>query len=356
MTPRSAASAETMLTVLAYFQDRGPIAVSEAAADLSMSEHQLRATLNQLWMCGLPGYSPGDLIDLSFSSSPAVEPDNPFEGDEFYGEESAATELGGDAFDDSDDNPVETAEYVELTHSAGITRPLRLTFDEAVSLKIALSMLVGREELVDQRGVHEALQMLDAITTPTTSLAAAGVNWDDDVIKNSNDDTAQILRRAAEQRRAVRFLYHSASSDTSRIRIVDDARVFLEGEHTYLRGFDRNVSQWRIFRVDRIADIEDFGPSREPLSEPQEHLDSPQEGEWALLRADAQWLLDEFPFADTRQSPSGETRVLIPYFDRDWLRRFLLGHAQWLTPDSAALRNEISVAAAQALAQYDSEQ
>ncbi|MFD1051031.1 oxygenase MpaB family protein, partial [Kibdelosporangium lantanae] len=39
-----------------------------AAADFGVSEKQLRKDLELLWMCGLPGYGPGDLIDLSFVS------------------------------------------------------------------------------------------------------------------------------------------------------------------------------------------------------------------------------------------------------------------------------------------------
>ena len=43
-------------------------ATSHAARDLGMSEKQLRDALWQLWSCGLPGYGPGDLIDLAFGS------------------------------------------------------------------------------------------------------------------------------------------------------------------------------------------------------------------------------------------------------------------------------------------------
>ena len=43
------------------------IPVAEAAADFGIRERQLRRDLELLWMCGLPGYGPGDLVDLSFS-------------------------------------------------------------------------------------------------------------------------------------------------------------------------------------------------------------------------------------------------------------------------------------------------
>src|SRR5690606_40263136 len=73
---------------------------SDLAADLGVSQAQLRDDLELLWVCGLPGYGPGDLIDMAF------------DGDR-----------------------------VTLTYDAGIDRPLRLTPDEAVALVVALRML-----------------------------------------------------------------------------------------------------------------------------------------------------------------------------------------------------------------------
>ena len=67
MTARSVPLA-MLLSVVPYFHSRGPVPVTEAARDLGMTEKQLRSALWQLWSCGLPGYGPGDLIDLGFST------------------------------------------------------------------------------------------------------------------------------------------------------------------------------------------------------------------------------------------------------------------------------------------------
>ena len=80
---------------------RGPgVPLAEAAADFGVTERQLRRDLELLWMCGLPGYGPGDLVDLSF------------EGD-----------------------------TVTVTEDAGLRRPLRLTTAEAAALLVALRTL-----------------------------------------------------------------------------------------------------------------------------------------------------------------------------------------------------------------------
>ncbi|HYU04558.1 MAG TPA: DeoR family transcriptional regulator, partial [Jatrophihabitantaceae bacterium] len=55
-----------LLALVPYLQAHDGIAIEQAAADFGITEDQLRRDLQLLWMCGLPGHSPGDLIDLSF--------------------------------------------------------------------------------------------------------------------------------------------------------------------------------------------------------------------------------------------------------------------------------------------------
>src|ERR1700759_3027419 len=55
-----------LLNMVPYFQANPRVTRAQAAADLSVSVKQLGEDLDQLWLCGLPGYSPGDLIDFAF--------------------------------------------------------------------------------------------------------------------------------------------------------------------------------------------------------------------------------------------------------------------------------------------------
>ena len=85
-----------------------------------MTERQLREDLELLWVCGLPGYGPGDLIDMSF------------DGDR-----------------------------VTITYDAGIDRPLRLTPDEATALVVALRMLAETPGVADRDAIHRALAKIE---------------------------------------------------------------------------------------------------------------------------------------------------------------------------------------------------
>ena len=115
----AAASADRLgrlLNLVPYLQARPGIRVAEAARDLGITERQLREDLELLWVCGLPGYGPGDLIDMAI------------DGDQ-----------------------------VTITYDAGIDRPLRLTPDEALALVVALRMLAETPGVAERAAVERAL-------------------------------------------------------------------------------------------------------------------------------------------------------------------------------------------------------
>src|SRR5207245_8367364 len=105
-----------LLALVPYLLARPGIGIEDAARDFGVAERQLRGDLELLWMCGLPGYGPGDLIDLSF------------EGDR-----------------------------VRVTFTAGMVRPLRLTTDEAVALVVTLRTLLELPGLAEREAVSRAL-------------------------------------------------------------------------------------------------------------------------------------------------------------------------------------------------------
>ena len=109
-----------LLSLVPYLLARPGIRVAEAAADFGITERQLRRDLELLWMCGLPGYGPGDLVDLSFA---------------------------GDT--------------VTVTEDAGMRRPLRLTTAEATALLVALRTLGDVPGVVDTAAVRRATAKIE---------------------------------------------------------------------------------------------------------------------------------------------------------------------------------------------------
>ena len=110
-----------LLALVPYLLARPGIRIDDAAQDFDVTPKQLRKDLELLWMCGLPGYGPGDLIDLSF------------EGD-----------------------------TIVVTHDAGMSRPLRLTGGEATALLVALRALAETPGVVDGDAVRRTIAKIEA--------------------------------------------------------------------------------------------------------------------------------------------------------------------------------------------------
>ena len=199
-----------LLNMVPYFQANPRITRAEAAADLGVSVKQLGDDLDQLWLCGLPGYGPGDLIDFEF-----------------------------------------TGDTIEVTFSAGMDTPLRLTSPEATGLLVALRALVDIPGMVDPEAARSAIAKIES------AAGAAGHGHEVTAVDEpaaAESASAAAVRAAVRDNRALSIDYYAASHDTLATRIVDPIRIVLVGDHSYLEAWSREAEGVRLFRFDRIVD------------------------------------------------------------------------------------------------------
>ena len=307
-----------LLNMVPYFQANPRITRAEAAADLGVSAKQLEEDLNQLWMCGLPGYYPGDLIDFEFS---------------------------GDT--------------VKVTFSAGIDRPLKLTSPEATGLLVALRALADIPGVVDPEAARSAIAKIEAAAGAVGQQAKASVADVDEPTVESR--AAAAVRTAVRHRHALALDYYSASHDTLTSRIVDPIRVLLIGGHSYLEAWSREAEGVRLFRFDRIVDATELP---EPAAPPELALQAPPDtslfdGDPALPSArlrvapSASWMFEYYPMREVLELPDGSCEAVMTYASEDWMTRLVLGFGltvQVLEPESLARR--VREAAAAALQAY----
>ncbi|QNG18753.1 YafY family transcriptional regulator [Rhodococcus triatomae] len=309
-----------LLNLVPYFIANPGISAAEAAAELGVSTPQLMTDLNQLWVCGLPGYGPGDLIDLSFSE-----------------------------------------ESVEVTFSAGIDRPLRLTSTEATALLVALRSLAELPGTVDPTAAHGAIAKIEAAAGAAASgrgdeaAAAAGTS---DV---SEDPVSATVRSALTRRRALRITYYTASRDTVSDRTVDPMRTVVLDNHSYLQAWCREAEGVRLFRFDRIDAAQELDEAAAPPvqdSEPDEYLELFGEDAGlpeATLRIapDYVWVLDYYPMDIERVDPDRSVVARMRYAAPEWMARTVVGFGAGITvlgPESLA--RAVRGRAADALAAY----
>ncbi|GAA5052825.1 helix-turn-helix transcriptional regulator [Nocardia callitridis] len=295
MSSRLSVRLSRLLNMIPYFIAHPGISAAEAAADLGVTTKQLMSDLNQLWMCGLPGYGPGDLIDLSFSE-----------------------------------------ESIEVTFSAGIDRPLRLTSTEATALLVALRSIVDMPGMVDPTAAHAAIAKLES--------AIAGGGGAPEAAESARTPPREApavatVRAASARRHALRLVYYSASRDVVSERIVDPIRIVLVDNNSYLEAWCRQAEGVRLFRFDRIEDATELDqPARPPSHATGESsaLDLFQEDPAVplarlLIRPDYGWVVDQYPMHRMAVHPDGTLEVSMRFATLDWMARLLLGFSSGVT-------------------------
>jgi proteasome accessory factor C len=161
--------------------------------------------LHLVFMTGLPGYGPGDLIDVDV-----------FEDEVF----------------------VDAAEY--------FAKPLRLTAPQALGLLAAGMTFIGSDQAPP--ALTSAVEKLTDAVIPD---AASLVHFDVPA-----PEALSVLREAIDRNQAVRIVYVSMATNEQTVREVEGWSVFFNLGNWYLTGFCRLAQSSRVFRVDRIASVD----------------------------------------------------------------------------------------------------
>ncbi|GAA4661872.1 helix-turn-helix transcriptional regulator [Gordonia humi] len=308
-----------LLAMVPYFLARPGIKLSTAAVDLGLTERQLTKDLEQLFVCGLPGYMPDDLIDIEFSSG-----------------------------------------YVHVGFTAGMDRPLRLTGTEANVLLIALRMLVDTGA-VDADAVRRTMAKIEeAVGESHAAVSAAPMAVDAD------DPVRRTIRAAVNDRAALAIQYYTPSRDEVTDRIVDPIGIKAVDGQSYLEAWCRSSDAVRLFRFDRVLAAEPTGePSSPPADTPVQEFSTgstlPHDLPTARIEIDpdARWLLEYYP-AEPEVELSAETdgpiTARLRYGSPQWLVRFLLGFGGRVrlvdAPDEHDVARAVAATASAARSRY----
>ncbi|WP_375498892.1 helix-turn-helix transcriptional regulator [uncultured Jatrophihabitans sp.] len=310
-----------LLALVPYLQARPGISVEQAAADFGVTDAQLRRDLTLLWMCGLPGHGPGDLIDLSFEG-----------------------------------------ENVEVLFDAGMSRPLRLTAEEALALVVALRTLAETPGLADTDAVQRALAKVESVAGEAVRDETVAVQLD------AAERLLPVLHNAVDRRHALRIRYYSASRDETSERTIDPLRIFSVSsadDTYYVEAWCRRVEGMRVFRLDRIEDVVELDePSSVPagieLRDLSEGVFQPAAEHLLVglrLGPAYAWVADYYSTETVETGPGPEDgqllRIELRVADPAWVRALVLGSAgqvEVLSPEWLA--EDVRAEAARTLAAY----
>jgi proteasome accessory factor C len=311
----SLAQLPRLLALVPYLLQHPGVQTAVAADLFGVTEEQLRRDLNLLWVCGLPGHGPGDLIDLEF------------EGD-----------------------------TITLFEPAGVTRPLRLAADEALALLVALRTLSETPGLADRDAVDRALAKIEE-AAGTAGSPAQRV----EVALEGEERVLPVVRDALERRRRVHLAYYVPGRDETTERDVDPMRLLLVDGRNYLEGWCRRVEAVRLFRLDRVVAISvlDLAAELPPAATERDisqGLFQPSEDDLLVVLAlgpGAHWVADYYPCESVEDLGEGTVIARLRTPDTSWVERLALrlgASARVLEPPE--LVAQVRTAASIALAAY----
>ena len=137
--------------------------------------------------------------------------------------------------------------------------PLSFTADEAALLILGGEMVRDRVDPLLRQAAEDALRKLASVLPPERRAEMErrrqGLFFAS-LARQANDRRLVLARRAIEERRVVRLLYHAFRREQPDPRDVEPIRLVHFGDAWHLAGYCRLRQGPRLFRLDRIDGLE----------------------------------------------------------------------------------------------------
>lgn len=306
---RLARRLKRILLLVPYAIKHPGVSVDELSAKFDIKKADLVDDLNLLFMCGLPGYGPGDLIDVDFDSG-----------------------------------------YVYVRMADYFAAPLRLTPVEALALYAGGAAMASMPEMEQADALKRALDKLGvALGRKDDGSPLVDVRFEAD----PSDHLKAIQRGLAEGKR-VRLEYFSASSGELGTRDIDPWSLYAALGRWYLVALDHRSGEERMFRVDRIksAVVLDEAAEVPNVFDPHAYSAAFRErpgqpvARFEISPSVARWFEEYYPVRSAKTLPDGWRAVELSYTKAQWVAALVLSIGDGVRNiEPADVRDAISVMA-----------
>jgi proteasome accessory factor C len=219
---RSLSRLERILLLVPYCVQHPGVSIAELAERLGATEPEILDDLNLLFVCGLPEYTPADLMEVLID---------------------------------------EDRVYIRMADYFG--RPLRLTRTEAIPLYVKSQALVnllegttnGKGGLRELAPLRSALEKLGRALLPQEGGVAELTKRIKVQLESGEAQWLELLREAITEQHPVELEYYTYSRDALTRRRVEPHLVFASVGHWYMSGYCHLAQDRRMFRLDRIKSL-----------------------------------------------------------------------------------------------------
>jgi len=195
-----------LLDLVPFLLSHQGISLADLAKHFKVERDVIIDDLNTLWMCGLPGYTPLELIDLAFDSG-----------------------------------------YVTIRNAAPLAYVRTMSSAEIVSLALGLDLLRENSEKLGE-DQSKRIERLSA-------LLRKQIGEQITIASSSHTAHRSVVALSISQRVPVQMTYYSSNSDHKSQRLVTAYDFFQENEVEYFQAYCHSSKGMRTFRVDRIVEV-----------------------------------------------------------------------------------------------------
>lgn len=289
------------MDIIPFVLEYPGIRVEDLADKFNVSEKQIIKDLELIFLCGLPGYTPYELIDLTF-------------------DDGAVTIIDPQLFD----------------------KPRRFSETEGVIISLGLTILRNSTTDLDQ------MESIDKLIIKFTNKFNVVSNTK--IEEPTKPQYFDEILEAIMNKKSIAIGYVARSSDEISQRHIKPERVSIKNGYYYLFAVDLKSSADRVYRLDQVISVNSVGSK-----EAEQYSENLERDEFLFdLKVTSQLITEKFRDIFIEVKPVGE------YFlvkgrasNAQWFHRWVLSNAsvvEVLEPKN--LQNSIKARAQSALDLY----
>jgi predicted DNA-binding transcriptional regulator YafY len=206
MVDTAAVRALRSMDLIPYVLENPGVSIAELSARFSVTQAQIESDLQLVFMCGLPGYTPYELIDVAFEDG-----------------------------------------VVSIIDPQVLDKPRKFSSNEIVVIALGLKILIDINQ-TNTTALTKLKQLSDKI-------AKLGSNKS---ILMTGDVSAfpffEIISKAVSEQRVLDLQYHSLIKDQITQRLVLPEKLYFLNGSLYLSALDTDIDSDRVFKVDLIKE------------------------------------------------------------------------------------------------------
>ena len=208
MVDNAANRALRTMDLIPYILENPGVSIIKLAKQFSVTEKQIESDLQLVFMCGLPGYTPYELIDLIFEDG-----------------------------------------VVSIIDPQVLDKPRRFTKSELVVIALGLQLL-GELSASDSA----RLSMIKLLSNKITQLG--GSNSIIFAPSSSKSPFVEVISKAITNKKSLTIQYQSLVKDEVSIRTVFPHNLYFMNGNLYLSAMDLAAKADRVFKVELIKTCE----------------------------------------------------------------------------------------------------